>query len=1050
VKAPLRPGVLLVVSLLWGFLVCTSAWGASPPSGHPRNGADANGKSPGTTSEVVISGPLRSFLRMAGISQKIGPEDVLPLLSRNVYMQGYEGGNKPTEFLILLNRYVQQARELAEFAGQNEVIRVADCEQAKPLLHILGYRFREECGRPDASLETADPERAFVTTDSGFPLPLLEQSLQLGKPFEYRFPGTRVPVIFNEAEWMNAGNKREQQYSKDLVDTLLHDSAMARLYWAFSRLDPETRTALQQSAGLRKLIPHSAAMDFYGSYLCIRSGKVLVPGGASAEGAWKSLVGASPDSPGEFVQNLMSKDTGWLAAYFDVLSRTSRDQQARFTQGNRLRTFYEALRSNDQSSAATRGAFRPAPGLLLMVTRQQWDTNGEPRMPGDLAVWKDILRQKSDSKVVRDWGKRASRLSSSEQLLQSMFGVSRANTEFGPLQIYLVLSELDAHRPANRRLAPETVRSLARRFELFSDQYRVFAEFPELTDESIAFFLEVASSLDHIDNLALRGNTLGTLQANLGLWQILARQRQIPAAELNNAWQGVLRPFVRVHSESQVYEAGRTSFSALLRAATGKPRLSQDEIIELLAGPRQTTPAGKKMHEQIAASMRSVLDSQRLVSLDTLNALGDGLREKAQGGTADPALVSMADQLREFEMPRPIFKGSERSEWAAGIYNNSHTDAEMRADVAKGIAASASRSQAEDALGQLASFQRDTLVGLNYAYYEPPAAQVLHNNPLLVRNHDFSAETVGGIKAVWQAPHLFGEGSPAGGGAHLVGSLADLPFALAEMEQDFIVPENVQALIWRELVPGLITSAILPRWWDVPKEELHAVALYQKAGEELLRSAATNEALRGQVVSVLSQRMSPLRVERVESALAAGKPDDVVAQVTPADTFYLAAEFHQKKSDAASAWGPAGEELERLNQEHAREVSWERLSRDFGVPHPVLAQTYGRELLNVPPVPAFSGYSSRLLAESWDSGNLYWARLADETGSSPEALNRMVPDLTRRMVEKVFATDFEDWPALVRALRETGEAYRHEQGTSVSAEAKTGSQQSAKRSGDPQ
>jgi hypothetical protein len=24
-------------------------------------------------------------------------------------------------------------------------------------------------------------------------------------------------------------------------------------------------------------------------------------------------------------------------------------------------------------------------------------------------------------------------------------------------------------------------------------------------------------------------------------------------------------------------------------------------------------------------------------------------------------------------MPRPIFKGSERSEWAAGIYNNSHT-----------------------------------------------------------------------------------------------------------------------------------------------------------------------------------------------------------------------------------------------------------------------------------------------------------------------------------------------------------------------------------------
>jgi hypothetical protein len=32
--------------------------------------------------------------------------------------------------------------------------------------------------------------------------------------------------------------------------------------------------------------------------------------------------------------------------------------------------------------------------------------------------------------------------------------------------------------------------------------------------------------------------------------------------------------------------------------------------------------------------------------------------------------------------------------------------------------------------------------------------------------------------------------------------------------------------------------------------------------------------------------------------------------------------------------------------------------------------------------------------------------------------------LTHRMVEKIFATDLEDWPALLRALRETGEEFR--------------------------
>lgn len=39
-------------------------------------------------------------------------------------------------------------------------------------------------------------------------------------------------------------------------------------------------------------------------------------------------------------------------------------------------------------------------------------------------------------------------------------------------------------------------------------------------------------------------------------------------------------------------------------------------------------------------------------------------------------------------------------------------------------------------------------------------------------------------------------------------------------------------------------------------------------------------------------------------------------------------------------------------------------------------------------------------------------------------LHRLVPELTHRMVEKIFATDLEDWPALLRALRETGEEFR--------------------------
>jgi hypothetical protein len=431
------------------------------------------------------------------------------------------------------------------------------------------------------------------------------------------------------------------------------------------------------------------------------------------------------------------------------------------------------------------------------------------------------------------------------------------------------------------------------------------------------------------------------------------------------------------------------------------------------------------MHGELARRIRAVLDDQRLVSLDTLLTLGDALRQKLQGKQPEEFVILLAGQTREFEMPRPIFTNSERTQWAAGIYNDHHTETQMRTDLPKVLKSpTASHAQIDEARGQLASFLRDTLVGLNYAYYEPPGAQALHNNPLFVRSHDFAGETVSGMKTLWQAPELLGEGSPAGGGAHFVGSLADLPYALAEIEQDFISPESVQALIWQQLTPELLTSAILPRWWDVSATELHAVALYQRTGEELLAASSNDEALRAKVLTILSDRLLPQRSVQIEQALRAGRASDLLPQMMPADTFYLASEFRRRYPGDPGPSGAATQELQQLCDRYPEQVTWKRLSHDFGTPHPSLAQNYGLELLNVAPMPPFSGYSSRFLAESWDSPNLYWARLADEGGYSPVMLTRLVPELTRLMVQKIFATDFEDWPALLRAMHEAGKDFR--------------------------
>jgi hypothetical protein len=1021
-KRPLRRSSVSIAAALFLCFVLSLRQGtasALPNPDLPATGPSALQK-PDT---VSIPGPLRSFLRMAGISQKVSPDDVLPLLARNVYLHGYQK-NTPTEFLILIDRYIHQARELQILSGTTNTIRVAGCDDAGTLVQILGYRLRPGCGQKNFSLETADPERAFLTIDSGFPLVELEEALQKGTPFSYTYPSSQVPVLFHETDWSRIG-AAQKGGNGSIVDTLLRDPSVARLYWALSKNDDETKLALQQSFGLKALLPYAGVMDFYGSEIRIHFGHVIVPGGADAEPGWKSLVGANPDSAGVFVGRLLSIDSGWLAAYYDTLSRVSFEQQKHLTEGPRLKTLYASFREGNAGTPSTRGVFRRAPELLVLFTRAQWDANGDFHVPGDLDVWKDILHQPTDAKIVHDLGRRAHSWDRPEQLLEAMVAISCVDSDSSPLQIYLMASEIDRGRQPGAGLSAGTVHLLADKFSQFNNWYLVFTEFPELDDASIARFMNVADSIDKTSNQALRGNALGSLQATIGLWQILARQGQIPRSDLNASWQKVITPFDAISSSSQLFDGARTSLQALLVAAGGSADSTQEQVVDLLAGPRQETPDGQRVHLALTGRMNTVLEDQRLVSLETLFGLSDGLKDMAQGHGNSAALLPLAAELREFDLPRAIFTNREKISWAPTNFTNHHAELQVRTDLTKVIKTPGSRIQLERARGQLAPFLRDTLVGLNYAYYEPPGAQMLHHNPLFVRSHDFLSVSVEGSTRLWDPPRLLGAGTPAGGGAYLMGSLVDLSYALATTEQDFITPENVQALIWKELVPDLLVNATLPRWWNVTPNELHAVTLYQRSGEELLTASVSDEQLRSKVILILSDRLEPRRLERVEQALL--RKEDTAAmlpRMMPAETSFLAVEFHRRFPDEAPTWGPASQQLAELRTQHPTEVSWERISRDFGVPHPTMALTNACELLNVKPFPFFASYSSRLFGESWESSNLYWARVADEMGYSPVVLNSLVPELSRHAIAKIFATEPEDWPAMLRAMQETGDDFR--------------------------
>ena len=291
---------------------------------------------------------------------------------------------------------------------------------------------REACG-PKTAVETSDPDRAFLTIDSGFPLADLEETLRGGKPLDYSYRSFPVPVFLAPNDWVveekaEKGAKKRNS-GEDALEAILRDPTIARLYWALSRIDPATVAELRRSPGLAKLIPVTAALDFYGTQISIRGGRVMVPGGKQSESAWKELAGAGPENPGEFVPKLLAKDEGWLASYFDVLSRLNPSQQAYFTEPKRLSRFYEALRGNDISPSPARPVFRPEPGLLLLTTLLEIEPNGQPHVPGGMDVWKEVVasHRKDNSKITKEWVKRAGHWNSPEQVVEGMIGESREN-----------------------------------------------------------------------------------------------------------------------------------------------------------------------------------------------------------------------------------------------------------------------------------------------------------------------------------------------------------------------------------------------------------------------------------------------------------------------------------------------------------------------------------------------------------------------------------------------------------------------------------------------
>jgi len=560
-----------------------------------------------------------------------------------------------------------------------------------------------------------------------------------------------------------------------------------------------------------------------------------------------------------------------------------------------------------------------------------------------------------------------------------------------------------------------------RDYKALGAQYPLFAEAPAISDATILAYLDAARGIAQIRDIALRADAAGTMQALAGFWQVFVRQRSIQPGEADGALSGVLQGFAKVQSQKDVFDAGLKGLGKLLEAAhapsSGSP---QDHIMDLLAGTKAAGDGAlSDAHTQMIQDMTRVFEAQRLVSLDTILTLADRLEAAAAGQKLDGATaVRLAGRITEIQLPRTTLNTRERTEMSSGYWTDKHIEAERKLNLRAAIdKAGADPQKLRDVRASLAPVLRDTLVGLNYVHYAPPGAQVLFTNPAFVRSHDFYGSP--DHQRTWLATEVLGSGWPSNAGGRLVGSLIALPYALAEAEQNFLIPSREQALIWGDLVPQMILSAVIPRWWNVTSTQLHWVGLNMAYAESALAQSALNEAERRRVVAVLDHYVPPSRLKKIERMLAEGEVRRAAENVVPSEMYLVARELAPGDRDSTLA-----EDLRKLAAAAPEELDPRTISHAFGTPKPLLSTSYEPALLNLRTFPTLMGYSSRILAESWESNLLFYAALADEVHMRPAELNLRVPEWTQQTVERIFATHLEDWPALLRSLRLVGDDVR--------------------------
>ena len=280
-----------------------------------------------------VPGGVAAMRRVAGLGD--GPRartSAVIDLVRVYYGVTVKGSPEQRErFIRYINYILDLERSLAQMPdglGVTEAVRTDRREQdrLKDSLVTFGLRLRSTATTVTVELDREEPavERQRWLRAAG--IDVLDLADQLNQ-------GERVrPVLRSDDVPLPAPAFWSTVFRKDHEPLLELVSAPEHMLTYFGLMDVDRDTTawlLANPAVFKRLHDEwSVVFSAFASGVRIQGGAVVVPGGASALPIWERLVGAPAADPARFLANLLTRDNGRLAYFYNTVASLDARRQA--------------------------------------------------------------------------------------------------------------------------------------------------------------------------------------------------------------------------------------------------------------------------------------------------------------------------------------------------------------------------------------------------------------------------------------------------------------------------------------------------------------------------------------------------------------------------------------------------------------------------------------------------------------------------------------------------------------------------------------------------